>query len=260
MPNVILYPRLERTPELERQAASLAELSIEDCYGKRGVSHPRSVYGSTGGLRATEPHLREIASGLTEIAEKFGYPTSRKKDVASIDAQWGEWLHRNMLLSPHEASYDSLWHFVTVTLVPDLVVWRWRSRSGSAGMDHWVTVKHRGRNTFGRLWWRAEVLLLPDDANPYRLVHELGEDDHVQIMERPSLAGNCQLSRTTACEFIRLRQEKPAKRRNDLLREYQKRMLRLGAYTDFQSLDAGSTAALVKEVFTLTMEAAGAES
>jgi hypothetical protein len=250
---VVLYPRLERTPELERQAASLAELSIYDCRKRRGLSHQRAVYGSTGGLQATESQLREVASGLTEIATEFGYPSRRSQDVAKIDACWSEWLHRNMSLSPHEASYDSVWHFVTVVLVPDLVVWRWGSRSGGAGMDHWVTVKHRGRNTFGRLWWRAEVLILAESENPYRLVHELGEDEHVQIMERPLLAGNCLLSRATASELVHLRQKKPIK---GVLREYQKRMLRLGAFTDFQSLDEEATTNLVREVFELSMQVA----
>jgi hypothetical protein len=197
-----------------------------------------------------------VARALTEIAEKHGYPTEHPRQQTAVDANWAEWLHVNLGTSAHEAALDSTWHFFTVALVPDLVRWRWGVGKTDAVSDRWVTVRHRGRNAFGRLWWRAEIMVEPSSDSPYRLVHGLGEDELVQIMERPSFAGNRVLSRTTAAVLMAM-QKRHAVNRASLLREYQKRMLRLGAFTDFQALDEGATRTLALDVMRLTVKAIG---
>jgi hypothetical protein len=83
------------------------------------------------------------------------------------------------------------------------------------------------RNTFGRLWWRAETLQLPGRDRPYLLIESLGEDELVQLMERPQLAAYGTLAKATG---IALLGAKPvAGGRSELLRDLQKRLLRAAA-------------------------------
>jgi hypothetical protein len=251
---LILYPRLEHSSDLENEAARLAHMSIEECRTHRRNSHPAAVYGPTGGDRATSGRLDQIAKSLTQIAERFGYPNEKGRNTA-VDSHWAEWLHANLETSPHEASFDSMWHFFSIVLVPDLVRWRWGAAKETVVFDRWITMRHRGRNAFGRLWWRCEILKILGSDTPYKLVHSLGEDELVQIMERPSFAGNRLLSRTTAIVLTSFDNKTPKAIRSDLLRDYQKRMLRLGAFTDFQSLDESATRNLALEVMTRAYQA-----
>lgn len=242
---MILYPRLERSDDVVELAARLGSLSVEDCAKERRLSHPRAQPSPTGGVKATNAKLQSIVENLTAIAMKHGYPEEQRRNT-SADAEWSEWLHRNLDVSPHEAAGDAMWHFFTLVLVPDLVRWRWGATKEDSASDRWVTVKHRGRNTFGRLWWRSEILRMPDAESPYQLVHELGEDEVVQILERPSLAGHLKLSRLIGRKLIAL--ELPdGVTRGDVLRENQIRILRLGAFVDFQSLDEEALAQLADE-------------
>ena len=252
---MILYPRLEYSTDLITEAGELVGLSVADGRKYRRVKHAAAVYSAIGGTPATVTQLENIARGLTEIAEHHGYPADRSRQHTAVDAHWGEYLHANLGTSAHEAAFDSMWHFFTVSLVPDLVIWRWGSAKDKLVSDRWVTSRHRGRNAFGRLWWRCEIMILPDQKEPYQLVHGLGEDELVQIMERPSFAGNRVLSRTTAAVLIALHQQNPKINRALLLREYQKRMLRLGAFTDFQSLDDGATRKLALDIMDRTRKA-----
>lgn len=252
---MILYPKLERTAEIETSAAELARLSISDCRTRRQTTHRRAVFLATGGTRASANHLEEIANGLTEIAERNGYPRESKRNTKA-DAEWAEFLHRQLNLTTHQASHDGMWHFFTIALVPDLVRWRWAdARNEGPASDRWVTVSHRGRNTFGRLWWRCAILADPEAADPYHLVRELGEDELVQIMERPSFAGNRTLSQASAEVLLEFGAANPSANRAELLREYQKRMLRLGAFLELQLLDKSTLRQLSAELFEKSLKA-----
>lgn len=249
-----LYPRLERTDDLLARAIELGGLTIEQCRTKRRTTDPAAVYTATGGTRSTVAQLEAIAKGLTDIAIRNGYPEERQRNTAA-DAEWAEWLHRHLDTSAHEAALDSMWHFMTVVLVPDLVRWRWGATKEDSTSDRWITIKHRGRNAFGRLWWRAEIFFDENSVTPYNLVHALGEDELVQVMERPSFAGNRILSITTAKMLLSAEKKYPSINRSSVLRDYQKRMLRLGAFTDFQALDHLATVNLAQEVLNRTLSA-----
>lgn len=251
---MILYPRLDLNADLVREAAELGRLSVDQCRARRAVGHQARYFSALGGVPATDAHLIEIADALTKIAVDHGYPENRGR-LTGVDAHWSEFLHRRLDTTPNEAARDSMWHFFTIALVPDLVRWRWKESRDDSNSDRWVTVRHKGRNAFGRLWWRGEVLRAPDAGSPYHLVHALGEDELVQIMERASFAGNRLLSRTTATVLLAVQRTNRNANRGKVVREYQKRMLRLGAFTDFQSLDESKTRALALEVMQRTQRA-----
>jgi hypothetical protein len=257
---MILYPRLERSPEIEALANELAAMTVLECRQRRRVSHPRAEYPAVGGAAASIQHLEEIAVKLTDIAEQHGYPEDQSRNT-KVDADWAEWLYTNIKSTPHQASYEAMWHFFTVVLVPDLVRWRWgKTRGGEAASDRWVTVKHRGRNTFGRLWMRGMILADTTEADPFKLVKSLGEDELVQIMERPSFAGNKRLSQMSAELLLSVGKANPEVNRASLLREYQKRMLRLGAFLELQSLDSSGLKSLCEELYEKSIRALRLES
>ena len=243
-----LFPQLPRSESVDQLVMELMTLSVTDCRKRRGFSHPSQIYSPTGGAPLSESELRELAAGLTAISERFGYPGDCT-DTRSTDASWSEYLHRNLQVTPHEVAKDEVWHFMTCVLVPDLVRWRWDADTAEGPSERWITVRRRGRNCFGRLWWRSEILRLPDAEAPYELVHELKEDEFVQIMERPSLAGNRSLSRSAAKALIEFGKRKEKINRALIFREVQKRLLRLGAYLEFETLRDDKLRSLLSEVF-----------
>jgi hypothetical protein len=89
----------------------------------------------------------------------------------------------------------------------------------------------------------------------YDLVRELNEDELVQIMERPSLAGNRRLSRMTAEILLETSTGNRDVNRSLLLRDQRKRILRFGAFLDFQVLSDDELRALLLETFALSLEA-----
>jgi len=243
-----LFPLLRRSDAIDKLVMELMSHSVADCHRRRGFSHPTTTFSPLGGAPVGEKELRELAEKLTVISERFGYP-GKCLDTRSTDAQWSEYLYRNLNVTPHEAAKDEMWNFMTCVLVPDLVKWRWESDGADAPSDRWITVRRRGRNCFGRLWWRSEILVIPQSASPYELVHELKEDEFVQIMERPSLAGNRSLSRAAAKALIEFGKRNPKANRANIFREVQKRLLRVGAYMEFEAIQEGSIRSLLSEIF-----------
>jgi Family of unknown function (DUF6339) len=131
------------------------------------------------------------------------------------------------------------------------VKWRWNLDEDDADgpSERWVTIRRRGRNCFGRLWWRGEILVLAHPSVSYELLHELKEDEFVQIMERPSLAGNKPLSLHTARALVEFGKRKPKSNRALIFREVQKRLLRMGAYLEFQAIPDDKIRSLLSELF-----------
>lgn len=256
-----LYPQLSSSIEVLRLAQELASLSIDKCRNRRATTHREAVYLATGGAtKVGESHLLEIADGLTEIAERHGYPEERGRKT-DADSDWAEFLHEHLGINPYHAAHEGMWHFITVVLVPDLVRWRWGASEREAQVsDRWITVRYRQRNTFGRLWWRSEILRVNDSPESYRLIHELGEDELVQIMERPSLSGNRRLSRITAQLLIKTAEANPTLQRSELLRDQQKRILRLGAFIEFQIPSDDDLGLLIGETFQQSVQAARSRS
>lgn len=251
---MILYPKLDVSSDTIALASRLTALSIKECMGCRGLEHPRAYTSPIGGTPITKDRLKVVAEKLTEIAVQNGYPDG-PNSFRKCESMWAEWLHRGLGVSPHEAASDSMWHFFTLVLVPDLVRWRWPARNENSNLDHWLTVKHRGRNAFGRLWWRSEILGVPGVDDPYYLVHSLSEDEQVQILERPSLAGHRHLSRLVAQKLVAAKLPQGVLR-SDVMRQHQVRMLRLGAFIDFQSLGDDLLSKLIDETLSKAIQGA----
>jgi hypothetical protein len=91
----------------------------------------------------------------------------------------------------------------------------------------------------------------------------LGEDEVVQIMERPFLAGSRALSRTIASELIAAAHRHPTLSRRVLIREGQKRMRRFAAFISFEAVAEPELKPFVRFVFdevARSVEAASEEN
>jgi len=227
-----LYPRLPRPIAVALAETHMCE-TPESLEMRSSIEHPDAVFAPTGGSRVTTRQLEELRDCLMESARARGYPgPSSQAQRAQFDSECARILYQSMGLSPHEAAQDTVWQFVSCVLVPALVVWRWSRQEAEFSRDRFLGGV---RNTFGRLWWRAEILREPDTETPWDLIERLGEDEMVQIMERSNMMGWAVLSRATAREFLSLvdsqRWHGAETRipRSELLRELQKRLLRWAA-------------------------------
>jgi hypothetical protein len=89
---------------------------------------------------------------------------------------------------------------------------------------------------------------------PYQLLYQLGEDELVQIMERPSLAGSPVLARQVCLSFLRALADESGIIRSELLRDVMKRLPRLLPLMAFDALDGTVLASLVNGVFEESMK------
>ena len=108
----------------------------------------------------------------------------------------------------------------------DIAVWRF-----GADADERRYLGNVNRNTFRRLWWRAEIL------GPDIDLARLGEDELVNIMERPTVSADRRLARAVAAEFLRRVDDDGVPERMQLMREAMKRLLRLTPLVAFTALD-----------------------
>jgi hypothetical protein len=152
-----------------------------------------------------------------------------------------------MEIPPGEAAKGAVWEFLCCVLLPDLVRWRFPGGAEGTSMEHFLAGR---RNVFQRLWWRAHLLrdsMRSDNA--YAMLVRLGEDELVQIMERPNLAGIRPLTRHVARGLLNAVDRHPNVARRTLIREAQKRFLRLSSFVSFDTLSDNLIEAEVASVF-----------
>ena len=89
-------------------------------------------------------------------------------------------------MTPHEASHEEVWSYLTCCWLLDVAVWRF-----GAEADERRYIGNVNRNTFRRLWWRGRSWAEID-------LTRLGEDELVNIMERPTIAADRRLARAIA--------------------------------------------------------------
>lgn len=164
------------------------------------------------GVQITDKELDDIYAELLSVAKNLGYPKSRDKKIDS-DGPWAEILHKRMGITRNEASKAGIWNALSCHYMPNLVAWRWEdpNKPAETPSGHWITQEKRERHAFARLWWRAELLKDPEDTkNPYHLLHELGEAEMSELMERPELASYPRICRAISKHHI----EKTKKKSN----------------------------------------------
>jgi Family of unknown function (DUF6339) len=245
-----LYPRLPRSVA-RALAAQYALVAVRELVTLSSVSHRAAIFAPTGGQRADLALLGEIQREIRVAAELSGYPdTSDEGSRRRFDGRSGQLLHEMLDMSPAEASHESVWAFFGCVLLPDVVRWRFGFQPSPTSEERFVGGFRGLRNTFGRVWWRAWILHEPGSPTPYRLLGALGEDELVQITERPNLAGNPPLARQVCRTFMAAIGQYPHVPRSDLLRDSMKRLRRLLPLVSFDALDPELLELTIDEVFT----------
>ena len=245
---MILFPQLPH--HIALQLANTARLaSIQSLAASATAEHATCEYTPTGGSRVTVTVLRKIRSDLLQIATVAGYPNSAgQQTVAVFDAEACIVLAQQMLMAPAEAAKGGVWEFLSCVLLPDIVRWRFGGTGGATPLERFVSGR---RNVFQRLWWRAYHLSprVPDAPKLAELLHALGEDELVQLMERPSLAGIDGLSISIAAGLLTASKTHADLTRRQLIREAQKRFLRLSSFLSLESIGKGEIDRHVENVF-----------
>jgi len=238
-----LYPQIPRAVA-EQLADERRALSIGAAAALAAIDHPDAEYTPTGGTRVDEPAVSVLRAKLVSAAEAHGYP--KKGDGLAFDKPAAEILYTGMGISPAEASKPGVWEFLSCVVLPDLVRWRFPGDASGTPLERILASR---RNTFQRLWWRAWVFREDGAADPCLMLGLLGEDEIVQVMERPLLAGSRGLSRAMAKGLLAAAQANPGVTRRELMREAQKKIRRLAAFSSFEGVTEDSLTPLVGRVF-----------
>ena len=220
---MIVLPRLAR-----ESATSTPRLSPDFGHGRSWLRQcPTTVqavtYTPVGGNRIADDDLSALREEILSLAREYGMPdTFRTLRNSKAD---GPAVRERLDITPNEASHEEVWSYLTCCWLLDVAVWRFGAQA-----DRRRFIGNVNRNTFRRLWWRAEVL------GPDIDLTQLGEDELVNIMERPTIAADLRLARAVAREFLSRVDRGAADSRMQLMREAMKRLLRLTPLISFAAL------------------------
>ncbi len=162
-------------------------------------------------------HLAKIQESVRRVADEAGFPDALSHgSEQAFDRPCGSVLYRTMDIVPADAAEDGVWTFLSVVVLPEIGPWRFPSRAEDRLLG-------RPRNALRRLWWRAWAFgenldEAPDGCGP------LGEDEFVQVMERPSLGGNQRTARAIRDALWRAEQAGLSVPRSELMRELTRRL------------------------------------
>jgi hypothetical protein len=226
----LLYPQLTNGTA-RRIIADLLPLSPDYIHRNSRFSdspHQEAVYSATGGARASNAQILSLIVAVTNCAAECDFPAPPSQaNRLRFDWEASNIVLRRMQVSPAEASHEGVWNHLCCINLPHIVRWRFPE-------DKEERYLSGRRNTFERLWRRGYLLNDPDRSDePLWMLKHLGEDEIVQLMERPQLHGRPVLARTTARLFLINQSGCP---RRELFREMQKRLRRLAAVIEFDTL------------------------
>lgn len=229
----ILYPRL-----LDQVASNLhyryEAMSVAELTPLHDFAHPAAVFAATGGHRVSVPHLRELRKQIVDLATTAGFPESagRRVDHGSFDRAVARLLHERCGLVAAEAAVRPIWAFMALVVLPDVSYWRYPNPPVDRILATDIT-----RHVWGRLWWRAHLLVMPESADPYRHLATFNETEFDQVYARRHLLGGSrEVMRALADSWPGLRRSDIPDR--ELLRDTLKRLLRSAAVLEFDALDA----------------------
>ena len=230
-------PRLGREAAREIIAGRLGS-SLAEVAAALPDRSPVITYSPVGGARMSSRRSRD-ARGATysQLAREHGFPGQPLR-LTDFEGACARLLHARLPMTPHEASHEEVWSYLTCCWLLDVALWRFGNEA-----DERRFVGNVNRNTFRRLWWRAEIL------GPDIDLGSLGEDELVNIMERPTIAGDRRLARAIAREFLARVEGGGGGERMQLMREAMKRVLRLTPFVAFPALSDVDLEAVVTDTF-----------
>ncbi|MFF9173753.1 DUF6339 family protein [Streptomyces sp. NPDC014793] len=244
-----LYPRL-LTEQAKPLFAEYRDLTVAELSKRVAVAHDSAVYVATGGDRISPTQLHELRAGVLDLAKQAGFPDdSDRARNAEFDLQLAALLHAEMGMVPAEAASRDVWAFLALTLLPDVAFWRYPQPPGDRVLGTDLT-----RHVFGRLWWRAQLVRSPDDADPYAALEILGEAAFDQIYaRRAALGGSPHLVRAILHVWKDL--DLTGLNERETLRDFLKRLLRLAPFVLFDGIEVSALADELRAVAQESIDA-----
>lgn len=186
------------------------------------IGRSSAAPNNTGG---NAPSERIVAGWRTGVLERL------PEDVGSASrTTLGRAIEEAIAPIPGDAAHGAVWSYLSLCVLPDVVSARWGMRGGDGQVtlpeERWLgegTKRHRNY-----LWtsWQAWRVLGPAVEETGI---DLGEDEFVQIMERPGLARKTKLAREVLRSISVHGSDYPAAR-SEFVRVLTKRLLyRTGA-------------------------------
>lgn len=238
---MIVLPRIAKHSATELLKVHLSE-GLAEIASRMPDLTPTVTYTPVGGQRIETRQLEQLRDDILRLAREHGMP-NRISEPSIFEGRAARLLREALPMSANEAAHEEVWSYLTCCWLLDVAVWRF-----GVDADERRFIGNVNRNTFRRLWWRAEILGAEIDLT------KLGEDELVNIMERPTIASDRRLARTVALEFLSRVDEGAADSRMQLMREAMKRLLRLTPLVAFQALTDDQMRAVVEHCFTAAAE------
>lgn len=195
------------------------------------------TYSPNSGARINDQELQELRVAVVALASEYGMPQPQS-NFQEFEGRAAKLVHEMLLMTPHEFASEESWSYITCCWLLDVAVWRFGHNA-----DRRRFIGDVNRNTFRRMWWRADVLGTEIDLT------QLGEDELVNITERPTVAADRRLARAVAREFLARVDRGEADSRMLLMREVMKRLLRLTPFVSFAALSESNVEGVVEEIF-----------
>lgn len=247
---VSLFPRLDALC-VEQCLTHLDELIEQAGHPLTEERLPAGTgWAAIGGGQVSMGLLSDLRSLLAEAARQCGFPDRGSvSDRARFDSLAAAALADFHPLASGEADRDDVWAFIATVLVPDIVAWRFASRSGE---------RFEGgvRNAFQRLWMRAWALDRGEEAGDerWRFIELLTEDAMVQLTERPSLGADRGLSLAIASAWAETAESVGSSAMQEVMR---KAIIDLRIRNEVQMLAALADEDLERHVGRVFAKAAG---
>lgn len=239
-----IYPRLDREAA-RRLLTEMSTLTLAELEDRASLSHPDAAPRASGGPHVPREVLGRLQGNIRAVAAEEGYPVPLRRGYEQgFEQECGGRLLRDMGIVVADAASDGVWSFLSLVVVPEIGPWRFPDRNS----DRLVG---RPRNVLRRLWWRAWVLegiAVPPGRSP------LGEDELVQVMERPTIAGSPRVAQALVRGLWRAEGQAGAAR-SEVMRQMARRLLGRMAYLSLEVLSDVELDALVDDVAAESMVA-----
>ena len=222
-----LYPRLGES-EARRLIAEHAGLSLDALEDSGGHTHPAASPSATGGQPVPVDVIQRVQEEIRRVAQAAGYPQPLGGNAQRFDRPVGSSLFRTMSIVPADAADDGVWSFLTLVVVPEIGPWRFPERAEERLLG-------RPRNVLRRTYWRAWAIGPELDEAPPGCT-PLGEDESVQIMERPSLGGNRRTASALRDAIWRAELDGLSVARSELVRQMARRLRAARSHTSLDAL------------------------
>lgn len=242
-----IFPRLSSIDARETWSER-SSLPVAALRKLSALSDPRSAPAATGGHPATAADVEKVRAAVRALADELEFPRPLKRGrEQDFDRPCGTILFETMSIVTADAASEGVWNFLSLIVLPEIAPWRFPGNAEAR-------ILGKPRNALRRLWWRAwafdgKLEYSPVGCTPF------GEDEFVQIMERPALGGNRRTANAIRAAIWRT-DRSPAfmTSRSELVRQVCTRLVAIKAHICLEALNEADLAALIDEVITVSAD------